>query len=106
MKRTLNTGVKLSICPFITTLKASDFYAKIGVHFRCLFLLHQIDHVHYQCVFPSIQMCFTLFIWLSDRPCSSSEFQCGNGRCIHLNFYCDGIDHCDDSTDEIQCGNI
>jgi hypothetical protein len=50
MKRTLNTGVKLSICPFITTLNASDFYAKIGVHFRCLFLLHQIDHVHYQCV--------------------------------------------------------
>ncbi|KAL3272499.1 hypothetical protein HHI36_013976, partial [Cryptolaemus montrouzieri] len=32
--------------------------------------------------------------------CRISEFPCRNGRCISLNKYCDGIDDCEDISDE------
>ncbi|XP_049958183.1 uncharacterized protein LOC126474750, partial [Schistocerca serialis cubense] len=32
--------------------------------------------------------------------CRISEFPCRNGRCVRLDRYCDGADHCGDASDE------
>ncbi|KAI1292204.1 hypothetical protein HDE_07542 [Halotydeus destructor] len=33
------------------------------------------------------------------------NFRCRNGRCLHQNLRCDGIDHCWDMSDELNCPN-
>ena len=40
---------------------------------------------------------------ISAYPCSNNEFYCGQGRCIGLNWLCDGIQDCGDQRDEIYC---
>ena len=36
--------------------------------------------------------------------CSPAEFQCGDGKCIDASYKCDGIDDCEDNSDELGCG--
>ena len=42
---------------------------------------------------------------LAMRPCGSNEFRCGNGRCTHDSYVCDGQDDCGDRSDEegVEC---
>ena len=47
---------------------------------------------------------FMATISATERPCSESEFECGNGRCVRKLYKCDGDDDCNDNTDEISCG--
>ncbi|XP_070571255.1 G-protein coupled receptor GRL101-like [Ptychodera flava] len=35
--------------------------------------------------------------------CTSDSFQCSNGQCIPISFYCDFIDQCGDNSDEEKC---
>ncbi|UYV67340.1 VLDLR [Cordylochernes scorpioides] len=35
--------------------------------------------------------------------CSSTQFDCLNGRCIPATFRCDGDNDCYDHTDELNC---
>eukprot|EP00731_Ephydatia_muelleri_P022263 Em0014g854a len=38
--------------------------------------------------------------------CLSNEFTCSNGNCIPAGYQCDHYNHCGDSSDEVQCGEI
>lgn len=36
--------------------------------------------------------------------CRADEFQCGDGQCIRASQRCDRNYHCQDGTDELDCG--
>ncbi|CAH1245073.1 TMPRSS15 [Branchiostoma lanceolatum] len=38
-------------------------------------------------------------------PCSPSDFQCSNSRCVSAELACDMHDHCGDDSDETSCIN-
>ncbi|XP_012673086.2 complement factor I-like isoform X1 [Clupea harengus] len=38
-----------------------------------------------------------------DADVSDCEFTCANGQCVELNDTCDGINHCEDGSDEMCC---
>lgn len=41
----------------------------------------------------------------ADSHCERGEFSCSSGRCIFIQFVCDGVNHCDDRSDETLCQN-
>lgn len=48
----------------------------------------------------SFQFTFTS---VTDKPCSSEEFACKNGKCILTEYLCDGHNHCGDNSDQKNC---
>ncbi|XP_062407924.1 membrane frizzled-related protein [Sardina pilchardus] len=42
---------------------------------------------------------------LSERTCSSAQFACGSGECLHPQWLCDGWNDCADGADELDCAN-
>ncbi|XP_035811393.2 low-density lipoprotein receptor-related protein 2a isoform X1 [Amphiprion ocellaris] len=36
--------------------------------------------------------------------CGANSFSCGNGKCVPNSYRCDGVDHCHDNSDEVNCG--
>ena len=40
----------------------------------------------------------------SDFDCTDDRFHCQNGKCISLYLRCDGIPHCENGSDERNCG--
>lgn len=49
------------------------------------------------------KVAFSLALIGANR-CSHHEFRCQNNQCINRRARCDGIRHCRDGSDEIQCG--
>ncbi|RWS26262.1 Neuropilin and tolloid-like protein 2 [Leptotrombidium deliense] len=50
----------------------------------------------------SYLMVYSLFKY-GDSCTAIGHFQCSNGRCIRRALRCDGIDHCNDASDELHC---
>uniref|UniRef100_A0A3B3Q3S9 Sortilin-related receptor n=1 Tax=Paramormyrops kingsleyae TaxID=1676925 RepID=A0A3B3Q3S9_9TELE len=40
-----------------------------------------------------------------ERTCDGYSFQCANGACVSLEWKCDGMDDCEDYSDEANCGS-
>lgn len=39
----------------------------------------------------------------TQRPCTQTEYKCGNGNCISQHYVCDNVDDCGDLSDENGC---
>lgn len=63
-------------------------------------------------VFSAFRLFFLLWFWffffffcmlLGPSPCRPTDIHC-DGRCIPLRAQCDGVQHCRDNEDELNCG--
>jgi hypothetical protein len=36
--------------------------------------------------------------------CDGDSWQCDSGGCVSNEFRCDGVEHCADASDELNCG--
>lgn len=44
-----------------------------------------------------------MFLPLANVTCSAEEFTCANGQCISVDFVCNGLEDCNDGSDELDC---
>lgn len=40
-----------------------------------------------------------------DYSCNAQEYRCGDGLCVKKEQLCDGVEHCNDGTDELFCSD-
>ena len=40
------------------------------------------------------------YIFIAKRSCADDQFECENGRCVPLDYKCDGDNDCNDNSDE------
>lgn len=55
-------------------------------------------------IFPSLfNKSVTIFVLLLPVETCPYAFKCKNGFCIQLTLKCDGVNHCLDKSDEMEC---
>ncbi len=51
-------------------------------------------------------LCYTQAFSIDSEVCLPGHYQCESGTCILNAYRCDGVSHCDDNSDEINCTNV
>ncbi|XP_058640108.1 low-density lipoprotein receptor-related protein 8 isoform X1 [Onychostoma macrolepis] len=74
-------------------------------HYASMCTREIIDRCSYADVGKFVNPYCCVFHHKGFPKCSIEQFVCNNGRCVHLNLRCDGVDDCGDSSDEISCFN-
>ena len=51
-------------------------------------------------------VCSTQLLAIDTKSCFPGHFICADGTCILSSYYCDGAEHCPDSSDEATCAHV